>query len=540
MTAEDAAERRLHPWSWLFTLWSEVRKFAVPVVLVVAAARFTFLDLFWLPFIVPVVIYALVRQLTLRYALHDTELIVRRSLIVYRSERHIPFTRIHNLKLIETPLHRLLHVVEVVVETASGKEPEATLRVLSREAFDELRAHVAARTDMLVPAGADASPESDASMENEASAEAGTALEAGAAGGGAARAGVAGAVRAARGRLVLSLSLADAAKYGALDNRGLVVIGALFGFGWEAWTSYQGGEPWEPRSWMAPWRMMRESWGWLTGTTLMQSPLTWVLIAIAALVVLKVFSIVWAVLTLHGFRVERARTSLNVTHGLLTRASTVIPLHRIQQIKLRAKPLHRLFSHVEVELDTVGGTGEGGRRQPVWLAPLAQRGAVSRLLAEAGAPVAIEDLRWEPVHPRAAHRMRKKALLVVIAAGLVAAAITQRPAMLAAAAAALPIALWGATMQARRLGYVVTSPFILFRHGWIWQTIQITWIDRVHALAISSSPFDRRHGMATLIVDTAVGGAMGAGLQVPYLGADTARALQDRLAAEVAATRFRW
>ncbi len=159
----------------------------------------------------------------------------------------------------------------------------------------------------------------------------------------------------------------------------------------------------------------------------------------------------------------------------------------------------------------MGGTGEGNRRQPVWLAPLAQRGAVSRLLAEAGAPVAIEEVRWEPVHPRAARRMRKKALLVVIAAGLVAATITQRPVMLAAAAVVLPIALWGATMQARRLGYAVASPFILFRHGWIWQTIQITWIDRVHALAISSSPFDRRHGMATLIVDTAVGGAMGAG-----------------------------
>jgi hypothetical protein len=46
--------------------------------------------------------------------------------------------------------------------------------------------------------------------------------------------------------------------------------------------------------------------------------------------------------------------------------------------------------------------------------------------------------------------------------------------------------------------------------------------------------------MATLIVDTSVGGPMGASLQVPYLGADVARALKDRLAAEVAATRFRW
>jgi putative membrane protein len=513
MTHGDAAaERRLHPWSWVFSLWTEVRRFAVPVLLVVAAARFTFLDLFWLPFVIPVVIYALVRQLTLRYTLHDTELIVRRSLLIYRSERHIPFTRIHNLKIIETPLHRLLHVVEVVVETASGKEPEATLRVLSLEAFDELRAHVAARTDMLVPPGTD-------TPEDETSEKGGQ----------------------GRSRLVLTLSLADAAKYGALDNRGLVIVGALFGFGWEAWTSYQGGEPWEPRSWMAPWQMMRSLWGWLTGTaTPLQSPLMWIAIVLSALALLKVFSIVWAVLTLHGFRVERARTSLNVTHGLLTRASTVIPLHRIQQIKLRAKPLHRLFSHVEVELDTVGAAGEGQQRQPVWLAPLAQRGAVSRLLAEVGAPVAIEDVRWEPVHPRAAHRMRKKALLVVIAAGLIAAAITRRPAMFAVAAVILPIALWGATMSARRLGYAVASPFILFKQGWIWQTIQITWVDRVQALAISSSPFDRRHGMATLIVDTAAGGAMGAGLQVPYLGADTARALQARLAAEVAATRFQW
>ena len=544
MSDEGAAERRLHPWSWLFTLWSEVRKFAVPVLLVVAAARFTFVDLLALPFVVPIVIYALVRQFTLRYTLHDTELVVRRSLLVYRSERHIPFTRIHNLKIIETPLHRLLHVVEVVIETASGKEPEATLRVLSREAFDELRAHVAARTDMLASLDSDADADADALSEAIASTEAGATGAAGAAAGGTASGvrgvGVAGAVRAARSRLVLSLSLADAAKYGALDNRGMVIASALVGVAWEAWTSYQGGEYWEPRSWMAPWTMMRGTWRWLTGTTLMQSPLTWVLMVIGALVVLKLLSVVWAVLTLHGFRVERARTSLNVTHGLLTRASTVIPLHRIQQIKLRAKPLHRLAGQVEVELDTVGATGQGNQRQPVWLAPLARWDAVSGLLAEVGAPIAIDDVRWEPVHPRAAKRMRKKALLAVMAAGLIASAVTRQPLMLGGALVALPFALWVATMQARRLGYAVTSPFILLRHGWIWQTIQITWVDRVQALSILSTPFDRRHGMATLVVDTAAGGAMGAGLQVPYLGADTARALQDRLAAEVTATRFQW
>lgn len=528
-------DRSLHPFSWLFTLWTELRRIALPIAaLAFASTRWSLWDFALLPLAIPIVIYAVIRQLSLRYTLGETDLVVRRSLVIHRSERHIPYARIHNLRVVETPLHRLLHVVEVAVETASGTEPEATLRVLSHDALEELRTHVAARSQVLAPPGRardrvaarERGREPGQGLGPAAGQEAGPALDQ--------------AADASPREVVLSFSLRDAITYGALDNRGFVIVAALAGFAWEAVSSWEGGQPWDPQFWHAPLRLWRNAWGWLQGANVLDSPLTLMAMLAGALVVLKLFSIAWALVTLHGFRVERARSSLSVTHGLLTRASTMIPLHRIQQIKVREKPLHRLAGKAEVELDTVGGGGDQGSRQPVWLAPLAPRAAVSRLLADAGVPIVLDDVAWQRVHPRAARRMRSKALLVAFLGGLLLWTVVRQPWTLAAAALATPILLGIATLQARHLGYALAGPCILLRRGWLWRTIYITWVDRVQALAVEASPFDRRHDMAALIVDTAAGGAMGADLRVPYLGAHTARTLQHELAAGVAATRFQW
>ncbi|MPZ16397.1 MAG: PH domain-containing protein [Luteitalea sp.] len=514
-----STERALHPFSWIFTLWMQAQRLAVPLLAIVAAARWSTWDLGWLPLAVFFLFFAVILQLSLRYRLGDTDLIVRRSLVIHRSERHIPYARIHNLRVVETPLHRLLRVVEVAVETAGGTTPEATLRVLSRDAFAELRAHVAARSQALSPA------------------DAGRASNRGAIGG-AADMTESGAT--ARRQVILTFSLRDAISYGMLDNRGFVVVAALAGIVWEAFSSYEGERFWHPGFWTAPLQFAREGWGRLQGSALLDVPLVLIAIVIGALVVLKLFSVVWAVVTLRGFCVERVGASLTVTHGLLTRASTMIPLHRIQQIKVREKPLHRLARRAEVELDTVGSSGEPGKRQPVWLAPLVPRAFVARLLADAGLPIALDEVRWQPVHPRAARRMRRKTLLLTILGGLLLWSSVRQPWALVPTALAAPVLLAVATVQARRLGYAVAAPCILLRRGWLWKTIHITWVDRVQTLAVSSSPFDRRYGMARLIVDTAAGGAMGSDLRVPYLGTETALALQRELAAGVAATRFQW
>jgi putative membrane protein len=55
----------------------------------------------------------------------------------------------------------------------------------------------------------------------------------------------------------------------------------------------------------------------------------------------------------------------------------------------------------------------------------------------------------------------------------------------------------------------------------------------LQALQLRQSPFDRRHGMARLIADTAGASPTGHRLELPYLPEATARALYARLSQEI-------
>ena len=78
-------------------------------------------------FFVPAVVGALIKYWSYRYRLDKDELVIREG-IVFRNERHIPYTRIQNIDCVQNPLHRLLRVSEVRLETAGGEKPEAILR----------------------------------------------------------------------------------------------------------------------------------------------------------------------------------------------------------------------------------------------------------------------------------------------------------------------------------------------------------------------------------------------------------------------------
>ena len=80
-------------------------------------------------FFVPVVVGSLIRYWNYLYRLEGDELIVRDGLVT-RNERHVPYARIQNIDLVQNPLHRMLGVAEVRVETAGGEKPEVVMRVL--------------------------------------------------------------------------------------------------------------------------------------------------------------------------------------------------------------------------------------------------------------------------------------------------------------------------------------------------------------------------------------------------------------------------
>ena len=148
------SEQRLHPATLLFDLVKHAKNFAVPAVLVIFGSSRSSggpwgmsdripsgWELWLLVLFVPAAIASIVRYLTFRIRYDNHELVIRSGLI-FRHERHVPFSRIQNVDAIQNIFHRLLGVVEVRVETGGGKEEEARLSVLPLAAMHELRDRV--------------------------------------------------------------------------------------------------------------------------------------------------------------------------------------------------------------------------------------------------------------------------------------------------------------------------------------------------------------------------------------------------------------
>src|SRR5690606_36224330 len=125
-------ERRLHPWSWLFVLVDGVKQFIVPLaVLVFFGGRSDEKYQLFGAAAVMVLLAAVAvwRYFTYRYRIDGDSLRVRSGLLE-RESRQIPFSRIHNVSLQQTLLHRLFGVAAVKLESAGGTRPEADMKVL--------------------------------------------------------------------------------------------------------------------------------------------------------------------------------------------------------------------------------------------------------------------------------------------------------------------------------------------------------------------------------------------------------------------------
>jgi uncharacterized membrane protein YdbT with pleckstrin-like domain len=195
-----------------------------------------------------------------------------------------------------------------------------------------------------------------------------------------------------------------------------------------------------------------------------------------------------------------------------------------------------------VRVETAGGAGgRGESRTPAreWLAPVIRREHLPRLVAEVVPGFDLDAVDWHPVHPRAFRRAVKPGLVFIglLALALIPWATAPSIALLAA------FALWliGSTKKhVQHLGWAETDEVVLMRSGWLWRQVTLARVNKIQAVALRESPFDRRAAMASVRVDTAGAGELSHRVDVPYLDQSIARALAARLSAAAAGTEFRW
>ena len=501
-------ERRLHPASFLFSMGRHLKSLLVPGAAVIFTAGSSGRDweVWLMVLLIPYTIAAIVRSLAFRYRFDADEMVVRRGWI-FRSERHIPYARIQNIDAVQNVFHRLLAVAEVRVETASGGEPEATMTVLPVGALGEMRHFVFAGRD-----GA-AAPETSSDTET----------------------------REKAADVLLHLRPPELLLYGFIESRGAVVMAGALGLLWEfglfdRFVEYATGGEQEQRGLV---RQLVRSAIEHGGPSLLLIGET-VAAFVVLLLVLRVLSMAWAFVRLHGFTLGRAGEDLRVDYGLLTRISATIPLQRIQTLTISDSPLHRLFHRVSLHVDTAGGNGgevQPTRREPV--APLIRVRDLEALLRELVPTVPLAQVTWQAPHPRAFRRVFFRSAVLALVLSFLLAFLLRWWAL----GAWVALMAW-AWVHARRyvahMGWGFSGDAIAFRSGWLWRHVTVARFSKIQAVTRHETPFDRRLGMATVKVDTAGAASAEHSVDVPFLGAETATTLASALYVHAAQTAFRW
>jgi putative membrane protein len=502
MASTMGPERRLHPASFLFSMGAHLKSLLVPGVAVLFTAGRSGRDWeTWLMvLIVPYTIAAVVRSLSFRYRFDADEMVVRKGWI-FRSERHIPYARIQNIDAVQNVLHRLLRVAEVRVETASGGEAEATMTVLPQEALTEMRRFVFAGRQAGVAEAEQVEPAPD---------------------------------------LLLQMRPGEVLLSGFIESRGAVVMAGAAGLLWEfglidriferATDRELGG-----RGVLR--QLARSVFGDGPSLALVGNAVAGFIVL---LIVLRVLSMAWAFIRLHGFTLRRAADDVRVEYGLLTRVSGTIPLQRIQTLTISDGPLHRLFRRTSLHVDTAGGDGgeaKPTRREPI--APLVRRSDLERLTANLLPTVNLSDVHWQSSHPRAFRRAFVRTALVAAIGQVLLLGLLRWWAL-----AALPCLLAWAWIYAGKyvanLGWALVGDAVVFKSGWLRRRVTVARFSKIQAVSRRESPFDRRAGMATVKVDTAGAGDAEHAVEIPFLAADTATSLARTLDVQAARTAFRW
>jgi len=404
--------------------------------------------------------------------------------VLARKLRAVPFDRIQQVDLVRKPLHRLLGVASLRVETAGGgSAAEVDLDVVTLAEARTLRASLLRAKAQVADGPGGRAPGGEPAEATEA-------------------VGPVGAEVAAppAERVLLRLRLGEVMLAGITGSRAaaaLVVLGPL-----------SQADDWFPG--LSDWLFRRFDPEEVAPTT----PAAFLAVAVVAVIVWLGLAAASSIVTDYGFTLARVGDDLVVRRGLLERREAVLPLSRLQVVRIEESLLRRLLGLASIRIQSAGRTGGSDRTASRLAIPVLQRVEVNRLLGEL-LPGAAPVLRLLAPPPAARRRavtrsvLRTTVLLAAVAVPLLVLT-SPGPAALSAGAvlavAVLALAVAAGLAAYRNLGHAAGNGFLYARVGVAIRVTTVVPVAKAQSGSVRSSPFQRRSGLATLHVDIAGGG----------------------------------
>ena len=513
--ADVSQAKRLHPWSFLFLLGGMGRQLVAPLAALLFVggswSRASMVAAFGAGV---VTLWSVLKARAYRYQLDANTLHIREGLLD-RTQRHIPFVRIHNVSQRRKLLHRLLHVTELHLESASGGKPEAVMRVLGVQE--------AAALEALLRAHHTESPDSASDSGPGATAQS--------------------LPSAPESELLHALPWKEVLRLGIASNRGMVMVAVAFG------ASFQSEYF---RKQFAT--VMTDMGHWVTQTLSQEMLAAHVArLAVASIAMLLLgwvltclLSVALAFFRYHRFRLERQGEKLMAAHGLSTQVRSAARLGRLQRWQIDENWLHRRLQRCSLGVTVAGGSGrqsgaEGAEPglQFTQLAPIATWPQALALMSVTLPTLDWAALQWQPLNAAWASRLWSQGRRLIPGVGVLLVLATTGHLGISAAAVgvlAVPVLLaWLAYTRAwaQFAAYAIAGPVVVFRSG-VWSR---RWVivetSRLHTLRLHSSPLDRRLGVVSFQA-TAQGGAKShRTLDIPYMPLPVAQNLRAQVWSQI-------
>ena len=460
--------------------WKQGWAIVVPTLLAIGALTALFSYLAWRNF---------------RYRLGDGDIRIERGLL-NRTARSVPYERIQDVSLEQSLVPRLFGLFDVKFETGAGGKDEAHIRYVSAAEADALREAVRARRDGETAAAGE-TPAEPAS------------------------------------RTLFAMDLKRLATFGVFEFS-LVVFAVLAGAA-QQFDFLLPFDLWNYREWIG---LVAGPGHWLQDLGV-AAQVIGALLALAALAIVGlVTGLTRTVLRDYGFTLDETAKGLRRRRGLLTRSDVVMPIHRVQALKVGTGIVRRRFGWHALSAVSLAQDAKAGN---LVIAPFARLDELAPVVAATGFHLPAASIAWRRPSPR--HRF-DRALLGVIPLALAGFAASLLGSSLDAPRGTLPALAVGLlalavllVVRARFLWrhdrHAIDASQLFARRGWLAPRLDIASRVKLQSVEIAQGPLARRRGYADVHF-----GVAGGALRLRGVPLDEARAIRAAVLDSIAAVDF--
>ncbi|WP_435200075.1 PH domain-containing protein [Qipengyuania sp. 902] len=499
MTLEAAIRpQRTHPKTFAVKAATMLTQLVVPIVV----GGYTILDdgdladllTYFLPLIVVVIglqfVLAYLQWTRLTYEVRESDIRVESGLLS-RAARSVPYERIQDVSVEQKLIPRLFGLVEVKFETGAGGGDDLKLAYLTEAEGDRLRDTVKARRE-----GREVS---EAAVEVEV------------------ERAEANVLFAMPPRRVLTFGLFEfslavvAVVFGAVQQLDFLIDFDLWDI--DEWQQRLAG----PEQYLAGLGPLAQFVGIAAG--------------VAALLAVGVTTgIVRTALREWNFLLERTETGLRRRRGLVTRTDVVMPIHRVQALRLKTSFVRRLFGWYGLGVVSLASDSASANHEA---APFARMQEIEPIAATTGFALPSGEMCW---NRRSAKASVDGALINLAFTGAIAIPVWLFSPLWWSALVPLSIGVLGAVREYylyRFDRHSLGDRFIYSRHGWLAPKTTIGSRVRFQSVEIKQGPLAKLRGYAVLKL-----GLAGGTFEVEAMPVEQAQRWRSAILDSIATTDF--